>query len=145
MNGVCSYRDPIFHLRAVFGIFNTYSFRSVPRLFNTSKRPDSGHHYPSRAIQAYSAGRFVCSTENSQLHEVFHGFQFPCCSICPVQCPRMESNRAHFHLTHVEVGQSVQSNHSSDASNFGNTTINTFICPIALCRVPGLIKMQSPD
>jgi hypothetical protein len=23
----------------------------------------------------------------TQLHEVFHGFQFPCCSICPVLCP----------------------------------------------------------
>ena len=28
----------------------------------------------------------------NRLHEVFHGFQFPCCSICPVLCPRIASN-----------------------------------------------------
>src|SRR5207249_2943021 len=40
--------------------------------------------------------------------------------------------------------RSRQSNHSSSGSNFGNTTISTFIFPIARCRVPGRIMMHVP-
>jgi len=78
MNGVCSYRDPIFHLRAVFkfsililsdpyqGYSTRQSVQTLDGLIPARVQQESKAHQASRA------GRFAKTSENRQLHSLLH-------------------------------------------------------------------------
>ena len=63
------------------------------------------HHYLPRnwfqVIAVYAIVNFLNHSSQkinnslrttNWLHDIWHGFQFPCCSICPVLWPRLASN-----------------------------------------------------